>query len=304
MFYGTGNPNPVSNGDERSPGGKLDNLYSDSVVAVDADTGKLKWYFQFTPDDEYDYDSTQIPVLADITWQSKPRKVMFWANRNGFFYVLDRVSGKFLMGKPFIKETWAEGLDKDGRPIRTSRYWPKPMGEIAVIPGSQGGTNYYPPSYDPQTGLFYLSVWENYEGFSDKRPILPWERMHMYTGDGWWSGFGETSPPANWPPAPARPKVPGMQRRGSPQFRTEAEGYGAILALDPKTGEQKWEFKMVNYSESGVLSTASGFLFGGGMDGDFVALDAVTGKPLWHVNLAGPNASGPMTSVAMGSNTL
>ena len=292
VFYGTGNPNPVANGDQRSPGGKLDNLYSDSVVAVDADTGKLKWYFQFTPDDEYDYDATQIPVLADITWEGKPRKVMFWANRNGFFYVLDRVTGQFLMGKPFIKVTWAEGIDNNGRPIRTSKYWPKPMGGVPVMPGSQGGTNYYPPSYDPQTGLFYLSVWDNYEGYSDKRPILPWEQMHLYTGDGWWPGFGEGSPPPDWPPA-SRPR--GKLTRSSPNYKTEAEGYGAIRAIDPKTGEKKWDFKMVDYTESGVLSTAGGVVFGGGKDGDFVALDAATGKPLWHVYLGGSNASGPMT---------
>ena len=108
-----------------------DNLYSDSVVALDADTGKLKWYYQFTPGDEYDWDSTQIPVLADIDWQGKPRKVMLWANRNGFFYVLDRATGEFLSGKPFIKETWADGIDKNGRPIKVPKFWPKPMGGIA-----------------------------------------------------------------------------------------------------------------------------------------------------------------------------
>ncbi len=297
VFWGTGNPNPVSNGDQRSPGGKFDNLYSDCVIALDAGTGKIKWHFQFTPGDEYDYDATQIPVLADITWQGKPRKVMLWANRNGFFYVLDRQTGEFLLGKPFIKLTWAEGIDKNGRPIRVPKYWPKPMGGISVMPGSQGGTNYYPPSYDPQTGLFYMSVWDNYEGFSDKRPILPWKQMHMYTGDGWWPGFGETKPPADWPPpSPKRP----ARRRASPNYKTEAEGYGAIRAIDPTTGEKKWDFKMVNYTESGVLSTAGGLVFGGGMDGDFVALDATTGKALWHVYLGGANASGPMTYAVNG----
>ena len=134
------------------------------MVALDADTGKLKWYYQFTPGDEYDWDSTQIPVLADIDWQGKPRKVMLWANRNGFFYVLDRETGEFLSGKPFIKETWADGIDKNGRPIKVAKFWPKPMGGILVMPGSQGGTNWYPPSYSPRTGLFYMSVWDNYQG--------------------------------------------------------------------------------------------------------------------------------------------
>ncbi|HEX5412187.1 MAG TPA: PQQ-binding-like beta-propeller repeat protein [Terriglobia bacterium] len=303
VFYGTGNPNPVSNGDQRSPGSKFDNLYADCVIAFDADTGKIRWYFQFTPGDEYDYDATQIPVLADINWHGEQRKVMLWANRNGFFYVLDRETGKFLMGKAFTKLTWAKGLDKNGRPIRDPKHWPKPMGGTLVWPGSQGGTNYYPPSYDPQTGLFYVSTWQNYEGFSDKRPILPWKQMHMYTGDGWWPGFGQSSPPANWPPPSPRPRAPGVSMRGNAEYKTLAEGYGAILALDPQTGEKKWEFKMVNYTECGVLSTAGGVVFGGGKDGIFVALDAETGTPLWHVNVgdtANGMGSGPMTYAVNG----
>src|SRR5579872_7164851 len=124
-FWGTGNPNPGWNGGPRAPG---DNLYSDSVVALDADTGKLKWYYQFTPGDEYDWDSTQVPVLANINWKGTPRKVMLWGNRNGFFYVLDRNTGAFLMGKPFIKQTWAVGIDEAGRPMKDPARWPKPMG--------------------------------------------------------------------------------------------------------------------------------------------------------------------------------
>ncbi len=285
IFWGTGNANPAWNGEQRSPGSKLDNLYSESVMALDASTGKLKWYFQFTPADEYDYDATQIPVLADIDWHGEPRKVMLWANRNGFFYVLDRVTGKFLMGKAFVKVTWATGLDENGRPIRVAKYWPKPKDGILVAPSSGGGTNYYAPSYDSQTGLFYVTVSENSEGFSGEVPIRPWQEGHIYTGSGWWPGFGQTSPPADWPPPPSRPRTFAGPRRGNAQYRTQAEGYGAILALDPKTGEKKWEFKMVDNSESGVLSTAGGLVFGGGKDGIFVALDAETGKPLWHVNL-------------------
>jgi alcohol dehydrogenase (cytochrome c) len=236
-------------------------------------------------------------VLADITWNGKPRKVMLWANRNGFFYVLDRVTGQFLLGKPFTKVTWATGIANNGRPIRVAKFWPKPMGGIVVSPTWQGGTNYYPPSYDPQTGLFYVSTWQNYEGFEEERPILPWKEGDLYTGDGWWPGFGETAPPADWPPAPVQPSA-GVS--ASPNVRTEAEGYGAILALDPQTGEKKWDFKMVNYTESGVLSTAGGLVFGGGMDGVFVALDAEMGKPLWHVNLGGAIASGPMSYAVNG----
>jgi alcohol dehydrogenase (cytochrome c) len=304
VFFGTANANPAWNGSQRSPGAKLDNLYSECAIALDADTGKLKWYYQFTPEDEYDWDATQVPVLANIDWQGKPRKVMLWANRNGFFYVLDRVTGEFLLGKPFTKVNWATGFDKNGRPILNPQLWPKPKEGALVAPGSQGGTNYYPPSYDPQTGLFYVTTWQNYQGFSGERPILPWKPGQLYTGGTWWPGFGESAPPADWPPAPPRPNVPAMSMRGgNGAHRTEAEGYGAIDALDPKTGEKKWEFKMVDFSESGVLSTAGGLVFGGGKDGIFVALDAETGKPLWHVNVgngAGGMGSGPMSYAVNG----
>ena len=152
-YWGVGNPGPDWNPDQR-PG---DNLYSDSVIALDADTGALKWHFQFTPNDGYDYDAVQVPVLVDTNWQGKPAKLMLWANRNGFFYVLDRVTGKFLLGKPFVKVNWASGLDANGRPIQT----PQPDG-TATYPGNQGGTNWYPPSYSPRTGLFYFAAWDNY----------------------------------------------------------------------------------------------------------------------------------------------
>ncbi len=152
-YWGTGNPGPDWNPGQR-PG---DNLYSDCVLALDPDTGKLKWFFQFTPNDAYDYDSVQIPVLADMDWNGSPRKLMLWGNRNGFFYVLDRTTGKFLTGGPFVKVNWASGLDAKGRPIPT----PQPPG-APTFPGIQGGTNWYSPSYSPRTGLFYLSTWEGY----------------------------------------------------------------------------------------------------------------------------------------------
>jgi alcohol dehydrogenase (cytochrome c) len=158
-FWGTGNPNPGWNGDMRTP---ADNLYSASVIALDADTGTLKWHYQFTPGDEYDWDATQVPVLVDMEWQGRPRKLMLWANRNGFFYVLDRVTGQFLLGKPFVKQTWAFEIDRNGRPMKNPEFWPKPMGGIVVYPGTQGGTNWYPPSYSPRTGLFYVTTWDNY----------------------------------------------------------------------------------------------------------------------------------------------
>jgi alcohol dehydrogenase (cytochrome c) len=256
----------------------------------------LKWYFQFTPGDEYDWDATQVPVLADMDWQGKPSKLMLWANRNGFFYVLDRTTGEFLMGKPFIKETWAKGLDKDGKPIKLPEFWPKPAGGIEVMPGSQGGTNWYAPSFSPQTRLFYLAVWDNYKALSGKGDPGPWAPGQRYTGTGTpvpCVKDGHVVPGTCGGSNGSRPPVGGMH--ASPNYKMEAEGYGAIRAIDPETGEKKWDFKMVNNTESGVLSTAGGLVFGGGMDGDFIALDAKTGQPLWHVNLGGPNASGPIS---------
>jgi alcohol dehydrogenase (cytochrome c) len=295
-FWGTGNPNPGWNGDSRTP---ADNLYSASVVALDADTGKLKWYFQFTPGDEYDWDSTQVPVLVDMDWKGRPRKVMLWANRNGHFYVLDRTTGEFLLGKPFVKQNWNVGLDEKGRPVKAPGLWPKPMGGVYVEPGTQGGTNWYPPSYSPRTRLFYVSAWDNYGGNSGKGDPGPWVEGQRYTGNGQGRGRGGAAGAAAGGRGGAAGAAAGRGGRGpgraSANYKTEAEGYGAIRALDPQTGEKKWDFKMVNYTESGVLSTGSDLVFGGGMDGNFVSLDARTGELLWHVYLGGPNASGPIS---------
>jgi alcohol dehydrogenase (cytochrome c) len=272
-FWGTGNPNPGWNGGPRNPG---DNLYSDSVVALDVDTGKLKWHYQFTPNDEFDWDAVQVPVLADIEWQGKPRKVMLWANRNGFFYVLDRVSGQFLLGKAFVKQNWNVGFDPKGRPIKAAHAKPTLEGTY-IEPGTQGGTNWYSPSYSPRTGLFYVSTWDNYSAISRYAPVEPWKAGRKYTG--------------------RAPSGPGGGGRGrlSAQYKTEEEGYGAVRAIDPRTGEKKWDFKMVDYTESGVLTTAADVLFSGGREGYFFALDARNGELLWKVNLGGTVSSGPMT---------
>ena len=227
-----------------------------------------------------------MPVLVDMEWQGHPRKLMLWANRNGFFYVLDRVTGQFLMAKAFVKQTWNLGFDENGRPIKNPEFWPKPMGGIVVAPGTQGGTNWYPPSYSPRTGLFYVPTWENSGGRSrEVRRGRMEGRPALHRVDA--AGQATSSTDAA---AAARPAG-----RPAAEFRKEEEGYGAIRALDPKTGEKKWDFKMVNYTESGVLSTAGDLVFGGGMEGNFVALDARTGELLWHVNLGGPNASGPIS---------
>jgi alcohol dehydrogenase (cytochrome c) len=276
-FWGTGNPNAGWNGDNR--GG--DDLYSDSVVALDADTGKLKWHYQFTPHDEFDWDSVQVPVLATIPWHGTSRKVMLWANRNGFFYVLDRTTGKFLLGKPFVKQTWNVGFDEGGRPMKAPGIDPKPVSGPVVFPGGQGGTNWYSPSFSPRTGLFYVSTWDNYGSPAGKGPIQDWKPGGKYTGM-----------------ASRRSRSPGARARFrgvEVGYRTEDEGYGAVRAIDPQTGERKWEFKMVDYTESGVLTTASNLLFTGSRAGNFFALNAATGALLWHVNLGGTVASGPVT---------
>jgi alcohol dehydrogenase (cytochrome c) len=260
-YWGTGNPGPDWNGDERAG----DNLYSDSVVALDADTGKLKWHFQFTPHDEFDYDSTQVPVLADVQWQGRTRKAMLWANRNGFFYVLDRSTGQFLQAKPFVQVTWANGFDEKGRPMRVPGKLPTDDGTL-VYPALGGGTNWFSPSYSPKANLFYIPSVDNTSSIFTKKgfPLNPVS-----------IGLGQTS----------------LQ----PNLRTESEGYGAIRAYDPQTGERKWEFKMGDVTQAGVLSTASDLVFSGGRDGYFYALDGRTGALLWKLSLGGQIISGPMS---------
>jgi alcohol dehydrogenase (cytochrome c) len=277
-YWGTGNPGPDWNPAQRAG----DNLYSDSVLALDADTGKLKWYFQFTPNDPYDYDAVQIPVLVDGMWNGAPRKLMMWANRNGFFYVLDRVNGQFLAGYPFIKLNWASGLDAKGRPIPT----PQPEG-APTFPGLQGGTNWYSPSYSPRTGLFYVSAWEDYASVII-REAQTFEEGRRFVGG------RPTSP------IPGAQNVPGATKRPPINVWTEAAGHGAVIAIDPRTGEKKWKFLMTDTTDSGILTTASDLLFSGGREGYFQALDARTGALLWKTILGGPIVSGPMTYQADG----
>jgi alcohol dehydrogenase (cytochrome c) len=273
-YWGVGNPGPDWNGDPR-PG---DNLYTNSVVALDADTGKLKWHYQFSPHDEFDYDSVQVPVLADMTWTdtkgvTKPRKMMFWANRNGLFYAIDRSSGEFLLGKPFVEVNWMNGFDEKGRPMRVPGKVPTTDGTL-IAPGNQGGTNWYSPSFSPSTGLFYIPAWVNYTSIYLKTP-------EEYTEGRRYGG--------------GLPRSPVPFTRSAQNFRKEQEGYGAVLAIDPKTGEKKWEFKMTDVTDAGILTTASNLLFSGGREGYFFALDARTGAPLWKAAVGGSVASGAMT---------
>jgi alcohol dehydrogenase (cytochrome c) len=279
-YWGVGNPAPDWNSDQR-PG---DNLYSESVVALDADSGRLKWHFQFTPNDGYDYDSVQVPVLVDMSWQDKPAKLMLWANRNGFFYVLDRVSGRFLAGTPFVKVNWASGLDPSGRPIQT----PQPPGK-PTWPGNQGGTNWYPPSYSPRTGLFYFTAWENYASIYRKEDSV-YQPGRNFLGGGY-TGFA---------PAPGAPTV-GIGRRSPINNWTSEVGNGATIALDPRTGRARWKFEHFDVSDAGILTTASDLLFTGGREGYFMALDARTGRLLWRASLGGQIVMAPVTYLVDGT---
>jgi len=267
IIWGTGNPSPDWNGDSRLG----DNLYSDSAIALDADTGKLKWHFQFVPHDVHDWDAVQVPVLVDDEWQGRPRKLIYWGNRNAFYYVLDRETGKFLLGKPFATQTWAKGLDSNGRPIRMPNIDPTPEGTY-VWPGVQGGTNWYSPSYSPLTKLFYLTVWE-------KRSIYRKGEQEYSPGN----RFIGSVPLIDLPDEP---------------------GYGAIRALNPKTGERIWEYKLQTKPWAGVLSTAGKLVFGGSDEGYFFALDAETGKEIWRQYVGGIIRANPVTYISQGKQVI
>lgn len=281
IIWGVGNPGPDYNGDVR-PG---DNLYTCSMVAVDADTGKLKWHYQANPHNEFDWDAVQVPLLADITWQGQPRKVILWADRNGFFYVLDRTTGKFLSGTAFVKQNWNIGFDKNGRPIMGPNTKSSATG-TRIYPDNQGGTNWFNPSFSPLTGLFYVNARENYFTVFVKGIPKKYESGDRYDGRG---------------------RLPG----GRPPRRAvgaDEEQYTAVRALDPQTGERKWQFKLntgnslhtfegwqTTSGAAGILTTASNVLFTGGREGNFVALDARNGSLLWHATLGGPLIMNPIT---------
>ena len=275
--WGVGNPGPDWNGDGR-PG---DNLYTDSVIALNPDTGALKWHYQFTPHDEFDYDATQVPVLADIQFRGQNRKVLMQANRNGVFYVLDRATGEFLLAKPFTRVSWVDTWDAKGRPNKIQH--PTESGTL-VYPNNQGATNWYSPSFSPRTGLFYIPTWA--DTFSTYRKTPGPETVRYIEGQ----QFTGTFPTLAMPPLVPAPT----------NDRRPSDGYGAITAVDPKTGDKKWEFKMTDFTDSGVLTTSSDLLFAGGREGYFFALDAKTGTLLWKSMVGGQVASGPITYMANG----
>ena len=258
IYWGTGNPGPDWNGDVRLG----DNLYSDSALALNGDTGELEWYFQFTPHDVHDWDAIQVPILADINYQGQERKVMMWANRNAFFYTIDRETGVFLEGKPFATQTWAQGLDANGRPVRVPGMEPTYEG-IMVSPPITGGTNWYSPGYSQQTGLFYVTAFDGEQIFFKRDE--DYEEGERFTGGG------------------------GRYDQPMDAF------HSSIRAINPTTAEIEWEFPILPRSSAGITSTAGGLLFTGSADGYFFALDAATGEELWHISLGRRVHAAPMT---------
>lgn len=262
IYWGTGNPGPDWNGGVRDG----DNLYSDSLIAVDADNGKLKWHFQFTPHDVHDWDATEVPVLVDAEVLGRKRKAVVFANRNAFYYVLDRVTGQFLLGKPYAKQTWAKGLDDSGKPIRIPKTFPSFEG-TAVWPSVSGAQNWYSPTYSPQTGLFYVAVRES--GSVYFIGDAEYKEGEQFNGGGFRS-------------------VPGEQT------------YGAVRAFVPGTGQVKWEYKLFSPPWAGLLSTAGNLIFGSTNEGQVFALQASTGKPLWRFQAGGAARGNPISFIADG----
>ena len=261
LYWPTGNPCPDYNGDER----KGDNLYSASVVALDPDTGKLRWHYQFTPHDLHDWDANETPVLVDTLFGGQPRKLMLQGNRNGFFYVLDRLTGKVLLAEPFVKNvTWASAIGPDGRPKLLPGNDPTVEGQ-RVCPAVAGAANWTSTAFSPITQLFYL--------FAD-------ESCAIYTkNDQWWeagkSFYGGASH-----------RVPGDSTTGK-----------SLKAIDVQTGKTRWEIPAIGGGilASGLMATAGGLLFYGDGSGAFVAADAKNGTRLWHFNTSQRWKAGPMT---------
>ena len=258
IYWGTGNPGPDWNGEVRLG----DNLYSDSVLALNGDDGNLEWYFQFTPHDIHDWDAIQVPIIGDIMYEGEMRKVMMWANRNAFYYTLDRETGEFLVGKPYALQTWAEGLDENGRPIRVPNMEPSVEGKL-VSPTIGGGTNWWSPTFSPRTGLYYVNAF-------DGEQIYFIREEEYVEGEQYLGGGGESAGPID-------------------------NYHSAVRAIDPATGDIRWEYAIAPRSTSGLMSTAGDVVFGGTVDGYFFAIDAVSGEELWHMTVGARVHSAPIS---------
>jgi alcohol dehydrogenase (cytochrome c) len=264
LYWSTGNPCPDLNG-ERRPG---DNLYTNSVVALKPQTGELDWYFQFTPHDTHDWDAQEPLLLIDEAFQGRPRKLLVQGNRNGFFYVLDRTNGQFLLGEPFVNQTWAEGLDDSGRPIVRPGSDPTATGSD-VCPAIRGATNWWATSYHPGTKLFYLLAHESCMTYTKNDD--DWQRGRSWLG-------------------------------GSVRLADGSPNQKFIRALDIQTGDVAWSYAQTGQAQtySGVLSTAGDLVFFGEDSGAFAALDARTGEPLWHFQANQDWKASPMTYMVGG----
>jgi alcohol dehydrogenase (cytochrome c) len=255
LYWGVGNPNPDFYGGNR----RGDNLYTASVVALDPDTGRLRWHFQYTPHDEHDWDSNQIQVLADLMISGRVRKTLITANRNGFFYVLDRTNGAFIQAKPYVTTTWAKEVDAKGRPIELPNQRPTAEG-ARTCPDLAGGSSFTSPSFDPARRLFFVSARETCQMYAS-RPPGKYELGDLMIG-------GSTF---------------------------DRGGTGALRAIDPVTLDRKWEVPYSGPSYSGVLSTASGLVFAGDNGSTLMAVNADTGQKLWSHRLSGAFWGAPST---------
>jgi PQQ-dependent dehydrogenase (methanol/ethanol family) len=271
-YWTVGNPGPQI---DRSARGDLDNLFSDSVVAIDPDTGQRKWHYQFTPNDGHDWDSCQAVILVDRVWRGRMRKLLLHADRNGMFYVIDRVNGTFLSATPFVYQNWNTGFDAAGRPVVVPGSNSSREGSFFVYPTLVGGTNFQAPSYSPITGWLYLEYSENGQAYVSAPAV--YEAGRQYIGRD--TAGGPT----------ARPK-PG-----------EPAASAGIKAIDPETGRTVWDFKIFQGSlTDGVLATAGNVLFGALRDGNIVALDARSGRHLWHFQTGATMAASPMSYAVEG----
>ncbi len=239
LYWGTGNPNPDYYGASRLG----DNLYTAAIVAVEGATGDLKWHYQFTPHDIHDWDSNHVPVQAELTIDGEERKVVMVANRNGFFYVLDRTNGELLLAEPFTDTTWAREIGADGRPIVLNN-----DGSGGCLPDQWGGTNFMPPTYDPALELFFVNARETCSSY------VPFEPEY----------------------------VRGEATMGGVVWTDRDVEYGALRAIDVMTGERRWEFRYPTATMAGVMSTAAGLVFAGDHQGNFMAFDGATGDNLWN----------------------
>jgi len=264
LYWGTSNPAPDFDGAVR-PG---DDLYTDCVLAIDPDTGKLKWYFQFTPHDLYDYDATETPVLIDAVYKGEQRKLLVEANRNGFLYILDRTNGKFLSATRFVEKlNWASGIDAQGRPILTGAV-PSRQG-TRVCPSINGATNWYSPSYNEITHLFYFKALEDCGLFFLKPQEFKEGQTFYSTGS---------------------KHIPGEK------------AHKLLLAYDLQTDQFAWKYPQTSsgYSSGGTMTTGGGLVFFGDDSNSFEAVDAKTGKALWHFNTGQSVDASPMSYAIFG----